>query len=104
MPKSSELLRDIHETNMMYLLLLQRLARTGNADALAGLQISQQACQWLAALSRDDLAKMSRCSVLLAKLDLAPHLLLSALSQGIDVTLAARTAAAPPEPHVAGMP
>ena len=26
MPKSSELLRDIHETNMMYLLLLQRLA------------------------------------------------------------------------------
>ncbi|MBB1593024.1 flagellar transcriptional regulator FlhD [Achromobacter sp. UMC46] len=105
MPKSTELLRDIHETNLMYLLLLQRLARTGNAPAMAGLQISEHACQWLAALSQNDLIKMSRCSVLLAQLDLAPHLLLSALSQGIDATLAARAAAAtPPEPHTLGMP
>nr|WP_315845964.1 flagellar transcriptional regulator FlhD [uncultured Achromobacter sp.] len=105
MPKSTELLRDIHETNLMYLLLLQRLARTGNAPAMAGLQISPHACQWLAALSPENLIKMSRCSVLLAQLDLTPHLLLSALSQGIDATLAARAvAAAPPEPQAAQLP
>lgn len=94
MPRSTELLRDIHETNLMYLLLLQRMARAGNAAALAGLQISQHACLWLAALQHEDLVKMSRCSVLLAQLDLAPHTLLAALSQGIDATLASRLAAA----------
>ena len=83
----------------------QRLARTGNAPAMAGLQISPHACQWLAALSPENLIKMSRCSVLLAQLDLTPHLLLSALSQGIDATLAARAvAAAPPEPQAAQLP
>lgn len=52
MPRSAELLRDIHETNLMYLLLLQRMARAGNLPALAGMQMSVQACQWLAALSQ----------------------------------------------------
>ncbi|CAB3627099.1 Flagellar transcriptional regulator FlhD [Achromobacter pestifer] len=105
MPRSTELLRDIHETNLMYLLLLQRMARTGNAAAMAGLQISQPACQWLAALQHDDLVKMSRCSVLLAQLDLAPHMLLSALSQGIDATLASRlSTGAPPERKMVEQP
>lgn len=54
MPRSTELLRDIHETNLMYLLLLQRMARTGDLPALAGMQISAQACQWLAALAPQD--------------------------------------------------
>ncbi|WP_241050749.1 flagellar transcriptional regulator FlhD [Achromobacter xylosoxidans] len=89
MPRSTELLRDIHETNLMYLLLLQRMARTGNLPALAGMQISVQACQWLAALAPEDLARLSRCSVVLAQLSLEPHLLLAALSQGMDATLAA---------------
>ncbi|WYX18593.1 hypothetical protein WJ973_21185 [Achromobacter xylosoxidans] len=43
MPRSAELLRDIHETNLMYLLLLQRMARAGNLPALAGMQMSVQA-------------------------------------------------------------
>ena len=43
MPRSTELLRDIHETNLMYLLLLQRIARSGNAAAIAGMQLSVEA-------------------------------------------------------------
>lgn len=89
MHRSAELLRDIHETNLMYLLLLQRLARTGNLQALAGLQISVEASRWLVGLRHEDLTRLARCSVLLAQLDLAPHRLLTALSQGMDATLAA---------------
>ena len=88
MPKSTELLRDIHETNLMYLLLLQRLAREGNTAALGGAPVSEQACRWLAGQGREDLARLAQSSVLLARLDLPPHLLLSALSQGLDATLA----------------
>lgn len=87
--RSAELLRDIHETNLMYLLLLQRMARTGNLPVLAGMQISAQACRWLADLKPDDLTRLSRCSVVLAQLTLEPPLLLAALSQGLDATLAA---------------
>lgn len=94
MPSSPQLLRDIHETNLMYLLLLQRLARTGNASAMAGLQISAQACQWLASRQYEDLVKMARCSVMLAQLNLESELLLSALSHGMDATLAANIKAA----------
>ncbi|WMD22008.1 flagellar transcriptional regulator FlhD [Achromobacter seleniivolatilans] len=103
MPSSTELLRDIHETNLMYLLLLQRLARTGDASAISGLQISEQACQWLASRQYEDLVKMARCSVMLAQLNLESELLLSALSHGMDATLAANalgvpaTQTAPPE-------
>lgn len=89
MPRSAELLRDIHETNLMYLLLLQRMARTGNLPALASMRISAPACQWLAALTPQDLARLSRCSVVLAQLHLEPDLLLAALSQDMDATLAA---------------
>lgn len=99
MPRSTELLRDIHETNLMYLLLLQRMARSGNLPALAGMQISVQACQWLAALAPQDLARLSRCSVVLAQLSLEPHLLLAALSQGMDATLAAEAPCASTAPR-----
>ncbi|MCY1550180.1 Flagellar transcriptional regulator FlhD [compost metagenome] len=88
MPKSTELLRDIHETNLMYLLLLQRLAREGNTPALGGTPVSEQACRWLAGQGREALVKLAQSSVLLARLDLPPHLLLSALSQGLDTPLA----------------
>jgi flagellar transcriptional activator FlhD len=88
MPKSTELLRDIHETNLMYLLLLQRLARSGNTAAMAGTPISEQACRWLAAQGHAELVKLAQSSVLLARLDLPPDQLLSALSQGLDLTLA----------------
>ncbi|WP_454669002.1 flagellar transcriptional regulator FlhD [Achromobacter kerstersii] len=90
MPRSTELLRDIHETNLMYLLLLQRLARSGEAGAVAGVPLSPEACLWLAALQPEALVKLAQNSVLLAQLNLAPHLLLTALSQGIDTTLTAR--------------
>lgn len=90
MPRSTELLRDIHEINLMYLLLLQRLARSDDATAEAGLEMSAQARQWLAALPPNDLVKLARSSLLLAQLDLPPHLLLSALSQGIDAALTTR--------------
>ncbi|MFD4836700.1 flagellar transcriptional regulator FlhD [Achromobacter sp. NPDC058515] len=98
MPKSPELLRDIHETNLMYLLLLQRLARAGDTSALAGRQLSPQAGEWLAALPAADLVKLARCSVLLAQLSLPPDLLLSALSQGMDATLAAQARSPAPTP------
>jgi len=91
MPRSTELLRDIHEINLMYLLLLQRLARAGEASAMeAGVPLSPNACLWLAALPPEALVKLAQNSLLLAQLNLAPHLLLSALSQGIDTTLSAR--------------
>lgn len=91
MPRSTELLRDIHETNLMYLLLLQRMARAdAHADPIAGQDMSAKAREWLAALQPDELVKLARCSVLLAQLDLSPHVLLSALSNGIDLTLASR--------------
>ncbi|AMG35340.1 flagellar transcriptional regulator FlhD [Achromobacter xylosoxidans] len=89
MPRSTELLRDIHETNLMYLLLLQRMARTGNLPAMAGMQISERACQWLAGLRHEDLARLARSSVVLAQLNLEPHLLLATLSHGMQATLAA---------------
>lgn len=89
MPRSTELLRDIHETNLMYLLLLQRMARTGNLPAMAGMQISERACQWLAGLKHEELARLAKSSVVLAQLNLAPHLLLATLSQGMEATLAA---------------
>ncbi len=90
MPRSTELLRDIHETNLMYLLLLQRMARTGNLPAMAGMQISERACQWLAGLKHEELARLAKSSVVLAQLNLAPHLLLATLSQGMAATLAAQ--------------
>lgn len=40
MPRTAERLRDIHETNFMYLLLLQRMVCSGNLPTLAGMQIS----------------------------------------------------------------
>ena len=99
MPNSTELLRDIHETNLMYLLLPQRMARTCDATTLAGMQMSPRACQWLAILEPHALTRLARSSVLLAQLNVAPHLLLSALSRGMDATLAARgeAAAIPPQ-------
>lgn len=96
MPKSTELLRDIHEANLMYLLLLQRIARQGNADEVSGLHMSAQACRWLADLEPAALTRLARSSVLLAQLKLAPHSLLSALSQGIDATLAERNPSVSP--------
>lgn len=96
MPRSTELLRDIHETNLMYL-LLQRMARTGNLPAMAGMQISERACQWLAGLKHEELARLAKSSVVLAQLNLAPHLLLATLSQGMEATLAAEApVVAPP--------
>ncbi|CAB3632991.1 MAG: flagellar transcriptional regulator FlhD [Achromobacter pulmonis] len=92
MPQSTELLRDIHETNLMYLLLLQRIARSGNLSALTGMQVSVQACEWLARQELDDLTRLSRCSVMLAQLSLEPRLLLAALSQGMEAPLAAGAA------------
>jgi hypothetical protein len=92
MPKSTELLRDIHETNLMYLLLLQRLARAGD-PASAGVPMSDQACRWLAGRGHEELVKLAQSSVLLARLDLSPDMLLSALSQGLDATLAGSAAA-----------
>ena len=88
MPRSTELLRDIHETNLMYLLLLQRIARS-NAAAIAGMQLSVEACAWLTRQNHEDLARLARCSVLLAQLNMAPALLLSMLSQGMGATLRA---------------
>ncbi|MGE8685973.1 MAG: flagellar transcriptional regulator FlhD [Achromobacter sp.] len=92
MPTPTELLRDIHETNLMYLLLLQRMAREGHAG-MAGTPASEQACRWLAEQGRPELVKLAQSSVLLARLDLPPHQLLSALSQGLDATLAGSAAA-----------
>lgn len=88
MPQSTELLRDIHESNLMYLLLLRRMARSGNPSALAGVQVSARACEWLARQDLDNLTRLSRCSVVLAQLSLEPPLLLAALSQGMDEALA----------------
>ncbi len=96
MPRSTELLRDIHETNLMYLLLLQRMARTGNLPAMAGMQISERACQWLAGLKHEELARLAKSSVVLAQLNLAPHLLLATLSQGMEATLPAEAPVEPP--------
>ena len=59
MPRSTELLRDIHETNLMYLLLLQRIARSGNAAAIAGMQLSVEACAWLTRQNHEDLARLA---------------------------------------------
>ena len=89
MPRSTELLRDIHETNLMYLLLLQRIARSSNAAAIAGMQLSVEACAWLTRQNHEDLARLACCSVLLAQLNMAPALLLSMLSQGMGATLRA---------------
>ncbi|KGD86923.1 transcriptional regulator [Achromobacter sp. RTa] len=102
-PQPTELLRDIHETNLMYLLLLQRLAREGNAGA-AGARASDQACRWLAGQSRQELVKLAQSSVLLARLDLPPRLLLSALSQGLDATLAGSAAVPASHEAPAGLP
>lgn len=88
MPKSAQLLHDIHETNLMYLLLLQRMARAGDTASIAGTAVSERACRWLAAQGTDDLVKLAQSSVLLARLDLPAHELLSALSLGIDAALA----------------
>lgn len=87
MPRSTELLRDIHEINLMYLLLLQRLARSGETAA-AGLEMSDKASRWLAGLRPDEVVKLARSNVLLGQLDVAPHTLLTALSQGIEMILA----------------
>ena len=95
MPRSTELLRDIHETNLMYL-LLQRMARTGNLPAMAGMQISERACQWLAGLKHEELARLAKSSVVLAQLNLEPHLLLATLSHGMQATLAADAPAEAP--------
>lgn len=104
MPRSTELLRDIHEINLMYLLLLQRLARDADASALAGVPLSREACLWLAALQPEALVKQAQNSVLLAQLNLAPHLILAALSQGIDTTLSARAATELPDAKPAQAP
>lgn len=98
MPNPTELLRDIHEANLMYLLLLQRIARSGDAVELSRLQMSPKASQWLAELEPAALTRLARSSVLLAQLKLAPHVLLSALSQGMDATLAERNPLASPAP------
>lgn len=90
----------------MYLLLLQRIARSGDASESAGLEMSAQARQWLAGLQPAEMIKLARSSVLLAQLNLAPHLLLSALSQGIEDALAQRGQALPElrDPEAAPLP
>lgn len=104
MPNSPDLLRDIHEANLMYLLLLQRMARSGDGASLAGSPMSARTCQWLAELQPAALARLARSSVLLAQLNVAPHLLLSALSQGIVATLAARSQPEPAPPLATAKP
>ncbi|MNL67186.1 hypothetical protein D3C87_1917490 [compost metagenome] len=60
--------------------------------------MSPKASQWLADLEPAALTRLARGSVLLAQLKLAPHVLLSALSQGMDATLAERNPLASPAP------
>lgn len=93
MSRSTELLRDIHEINLMYLLLLQRVARSGETAAV-GLAMSADASRWLAELRPDELIKLARSNILIGQLNVAPHILLTALSQGMEMILATPPVAA----------
>ncbi|VFR81261.1 hypothetical protein ISE1_2729 [plant metagenome] len=85
LPVDNDLLGAIHEVNLMYLLLLQKMARQGHD----GLDLSKDAQAWLKGRSQADLARLARKSMLVCCMSFKAEAVLAALSKDMAGDLAA---------------
>ena len=85
--KNEQLLNDIREANLTYLMLAQNLIRADRTEALYRLGLSQDAADLIAALSPAQVLKVSSSSQLLCRFRVDDNLvwnLLASHTQGAD--------------------
>ncbi|ANY18534.1 hypothetical protein L540_08085 [Bordetella pseudohinzii] len=83
-PADLHLLDAIHEVNLMYLTVLQRMAKEGSER----LGLNEHVRAWLESCSQDDLGHLARKSMLLCSMSLSGEAILAALAQDVTGTLA----------------
>jgi flagellar transcriptional activator FlhD len=77
---SNDLVREIKDLNLAYLLLVQRLMRQNEAEALLRLGLSKEVAQALVALSPAQMLSLARSSMVLCRFRLDNGALLEALA------------------------
>jgi flagellar transcriptional activator FlhD len=72
---------EIHDVNLAYLLLVQRLVRDDSATAMIRLGLSREMAELLGNLSVSQVVKLAASSFLLCRFRLGDHPTLTALTQ-----------------------
>ncbi|ALL68932.1 Flagellar transcriptional activator FlhD [Paraburkholderia caribensis MBA4] len=78
--KSNELLQELQEVNLSYLLLAQHLIRDNPAEAMLRLGVGSDVAEILASLTPAQLMKLANSSMLLCRFRFDDHAILSALT------------------------
>lgn len=89
--------RLIHEMNLSYLLLIQRLLAEDKATGMSSLGVSSEVADLLMALSLKELVRLASVSQVLCSFRFHDHTVLSALTHSqVELALAARSLACKP--------
>nr|WP_144834998.1 flagellar transcriptional regulator FlhD [Cupriavidus gilardii] len=78
--ESSEVLQEIREVNLAYLLLAQRLVRENHLEAMFRLGVSKEIADILAKLTPAQLVKLAASNMVLCRFRFDDHALLSTLT------------------------
>lgn len=78
--ESSEVLQEIREVNLAYLLLAQRLVRENQLEAMFRLGVSKEIADILAKLTPAQLVKLAASNMVLCRFRFDDHALLSSLT------------------------
>ncbi len=78
--ESSEVLQEIREVNLAYLLLAQRLVRENQVEAMFRLGVSKEIADILAKLTSAQLVKLAASNMVLCRFRFDDHALLSTLT------------------------
>ncbi|WP_455287826.1 flagellar transcriptional regulator FlhD [Cupriavidus necator] len=79
-PHTGEIVREVRELNLSYLLLVQRLMRANEAEALFRLGIGREVGRALAALTPAQMVALARSNLVLCRFRLDDSRLLAALT------------------------
>lgn len=89
--------RLIHEMNLSYLLLIQRLLVEDKASGMSSLGVSSEVADVLVALSLKEVARLASVSQILCSFRFHDHTVLSALTHSqVEVAVMARPSACKP--------
>lgn len=83
MSKSNAMTQEIHEINLSYLVVAQRLIREDRAEAMMRLGVGREVAEILEMLTMSQLLKLAASSFLLCRFRFDDHAMLSTLTHNV---------------------
>lgn len=91
---SNEIIREIREINLSYLLLAQQLVRESRAEAMVRLGVGNEVAEIINDLTPSQLSRLATSNMLLCRFRFDDHVILSALTHHAKVRDMTQTHAA----------